>query len=148
MTPFHISRVTEVTAPLVQALGELLPQLSPHLTAPSEERLRRMLADGLTVLLAACAEERIVGVLTLVWYDLPSGRKGWIEDVVVDAAARGAGLGEALVRRALDVAAEAGVERVMLTSNAARKAARALYRKCGFKEAETTVFARKTDSKQ
>ena len=33
----------------------------------------------------------VVGVLALTWYDVPSGRKAWIEDVVVDAAARGLG---------------------------------------------------------
>lgn len=145
MTTYRIDRVTEVTAALREALGTLLPQLSPRLGAPSEEHLRGMLADGSTLLLAARTEERIVGVLTLVWYDLPSGRKGWIEDVVVDASARGAGIGEALVRRALETAAQAGVGRVMLTSSAARTAARALYRKCGFKEVETTVFACKTN---
>ena len=75
-----------------------------------------------------------------MWYDVPSGRKGWIEDVVVDASARGAGVGEALVRAALERAAREGVERVMLTSRPARRAARALYRKVGFEEAETSVF--------
>ena len=80
-----------------------------------------------------------------MWYDVPSGRKAWIEDVVVDAARRGAGIGEALVREALSRAAAAGVPRVMLTSSAARRAARALYRKVGFEEVETAVFARKTD---
>ena len=75
---------------------------------------------------------------------VPSGRKGWIEDVVVDASARGAGVGEALVRAALERAAREGVERVMLTSRPARRAARALYRKVGFEEAETSVFVRRT----
>lgn len=148
MKSLSVYRVTELTAELRQALGVLLPQLSPHLGAPAEERLRVMLADGSTVLLAAGAEGRIAGVLTLVWYDVPSGRKAWIEDVVVDAAFRGAGVGRALVERALELAAEAGAGRVMLTSNPTRTAARALYRKCGFKEAETSVFVRKTDNRE
>lgn len=69
---------------------------------------------------AAWRDGAAVGALTLVWYDVPSGRKGWIEDVVVDASARGAGVGEALVRAALERAAREGIERVMLTSRPAR----------------------------
>lgn len=86
-----------------------------------------------------------MGVLTLAWYDVPSGRKAWIEDVVVDGSMRGTGAGEALVRAGLDYAASIGVDKVMLTSSPVREAAHALYRKTGFEEVETTVFARKTD---
>ena len=119
--------------------------MSPRLGALSEERLRRLLAAPAAALYVAERAGRIVGTLTLAWYDAPSGRKAWIEDVVVDAAARGCGAGEALVRAAQRHAAEIGAKRVMLTSNPSRTAARALYRKCGFNEAETTVFACKTD---
>ena len=86
-------------------------------------------------------------MLTLVWYDVPSGRKAWIEDVVVDAEARGMGAGRALVAAALEHAGVIGAGKVLLTSNPAREAARALYRKMGFEEAATTVFAIKTDAK-
>lgn len=82
-----------------------------------------------------------------MWYDVPSGRKAWVEDVVVDAAARGCGAGEALVKAGTEHAARIGAAKVMLTSNPAREAARALYRKIGFEEAGTTVFVFKTDRK-
>jgi len=98
-------------------------------------------------LFAARLDGRIAGVLTLVWYDVPSGRKAWVEDVVVDAAARGCGAGEALVKAGTEHAARIGAAKVMLTSNPAREAARALYRKIGFEEAGTTVFVFKTDRK-
>ena len=81
-----------------------------------------------------------------MWYDVPSGRKAWIEDVVVDAEVRGTGEGRALVAAALEHAAVVGAGEVLLTSNPAREAARALYRKMGFEEAATTVFAIKTDA--
>ena len=122
-----------------------MPQLSPRLGAPSREVLRRVAGSETGALLAAVAGERIVGVLTLAWYDAPSGRKAWIEDVVEDGAARGCGAGDALVRAAVAHAARIGAGKVMLTSNPAREAARALYRKVGFEEVETTVFAFKTD---
>ena len=138
MEDLVVYRVTAFSAALPEAFARLLPQLSPRLGALSEERLRSLLASPTTALY-------VVGTLTLAWYDAPSGRKAWIEDVVVDAAARGCGAGEALVRAAQRHAAEIGAGRVMLTSNPSRTAARALYRKCGFNEAETTVFACKTD---
>lgn len=141
----EVRQVTEVTDSLLEAFGRLMPQLSPRLGAPSREELQRVAGSGNGALLAAVAGERIVGVLTLAWYDAPSGRRAWIEDVVVDGAARGCGVGDALVRAAVEHAARIGAGKVMLTSNPARGAARALYRKVGFEEVETTVFALKTD---
>lgn len=137
--------VTEVTEPLVEAIGRLIPQLSTRLAAPSREELERIVRSSCAALFAVRSEARIAGVLTLVWYDVPSGRKAWIEDVVVDAALRGCGAGEALVRAALGHAERMGVQAVMLTSSPRRAAARALYRKIGFKEAETSVFVFKTN---
>lgn len=141
----EIRRITQVSDALEEAFARLMPQLSPRLGAPSREVLRRVAGSETGALLAAVAGERIVGVLTLVWYDAPSGRKACIEDVVVDGAARGCGAGDALVRAAVAHAARIGAGKVMLTSNPAREAARALYRKVGFEEVETTVFAFKTD---
>ena len=141
----EIRRITEVSDALEEAFARLMPQLSPRVGAPAREEVRRGAGSETGELLAAVAGERIVGVLTLAWYDAPSGRKAWIEDVVVDGAARGCGAGDALVRAAVEHAARIGAGKVMLTSNPAREAARALYRKVGFEEVETTVFAFKTD---
>ena len=141
----EIRRITQVSDALEEAFARLMPQLSPRLGAPSREVLRRVAGSETGELLAAVAGERIVGVLTLAWYDAPSGRKAWIEDVVVDGAARGCGAGDALVRAAVEHAARIGAGKGMLTSNPAREAARALYRRVGFEEVETTVFAFKTD---
>lgn len=136
----EIRRITQVSDALEEAFARLMPQLSPRLGAPSREVLRRVAGSETGALLAAVAGERIVGVLTLAWYDAPSGRKAWIEDVVVDAATRGRGIGEALVREALALARREGVARVMLTSNATRRAAHRLYERMGFVRYETDCF--------
>lgn len=142
-------RIYEATEPsdlLAEAFARLLPQLSERMTAPDREAVARIVASPATRQLVAAAEDgRIVGLLSVALYDVPSGRKAWIEDVVVDGAARGCGAGDALVRAAVEHAARIGAGKVMLTSNPAREAARALYRKVGFEEVETTVFAFKTD---
>lgn len=143
----HIRQVEAVSAAEIEAFARLLPQLSPRFGALSAERARAIVGAPGTALFVAECGERIVGMLTLVWYDVPSGRKAWIEDVVVDAAARRCGTGAALVRAAVARAASAGAGRLQLTSAPARAAARALYRKLGFEEAETGVFVLKTDTK-
>lgn len=132
-----------ITPSLCEAVARLMPQLSAHLGAPSAGLLRRLCASPAAALLVARQDGRIVGMLTLAWYDAPSGRKAWIEDVVVDAAARGRGAGRALVEEALRHASRIGAACVMLTSNPARRAAHALYRKAGFETYDTTVFRSK-----
>ena len=131
-------RIYEATEPsdlLAEAFARLLPQLSDR------EAVARIVASPATRQLVAAAEDgRIVGLLSVALYDVPSGRKAWIEDVVVDAATRGRGIGEALVREALALACREGVARVMLTSNATRRAAHRLYERMGFVRYETDCF--------
>lgn len=144
----NVIQVREVTGPLLDAFARLMPQLAPQLAAPPAARLREIVASPGTALFAAEGGGRIWGLLTLVWYDVGVGaaRRGsrWM---VVDAEARGTGAGRALVAAALEHAGAIGAGKVLLTSNPAREAARALYRKMGFEEAATTVFAIKTDAK-
>lgn len=136
---------TEASDDLMQAIGRLLPQLAPQLEGPSRETLERIVGGPCSALFTARFGERIAGMLTLAWYDAPSGRKAWVEDVAVDAGLRGRGAGEMLLRAALAHARRIGAGRVMLTSAPHRTAARALYRKMGFSEAETAVFVRKME---
>lgn len=84
----EIECVTEVSDELAEAFARLMPQLSPRLGALSRQAMERVVCSDGAALFAARLDGRIAGVLTLVWYDVPSGRKAWVEDVVVDAAAR------------------------------------------------------------
>ena len=136
----EIECVTEVSDELAEAFARLMPQLSPRLGALSREAMERVVCSDGAALFAARLDGRIAGVLTLVWYDVPSGRKAWVEDVVVDAGERGRGVGRLLVEKALELARSEGVQHLMLTSNPARRAAHALYRTCGFEEVGSTLF--------
>ena len=135
-----IYRVTECSANLIEALEQLLPQLSSSATMPSEEYIESMLNNENFYLFVAEHEGAIVGMLSLVVVDIPTGRKAWVEDVVVDSRARGLHIGQALVEEAKVCAKEVGAKKIYLTSNPSRKAAHALYKKCGFEEYDTTVF--------
>lgn len=126
---------------LMAGMARLLPQLSGRLAVPDADALRRIVGAEQGRLLVARVGERVVGLLTIVWYDVPSGRKAWIEDVVTDAEFRGRGIGRRMVRKALEIARSVSADKVMLTSSAHRTAAHALYRSENFQTAETTVFA-------
>lgn len=126
---------------LIKAFERLTPQLSEDAPIPTAERLQRIVESPTTHLLAATDEDgTIAGVLTLVFFDIPTYCKAWIEDVITDSAYHGRGIGRALVERALEIAKERGADNVNLTSRPSREVARALYCKVGFEEVPTTVF--------
>jgi ribosomal protein S18 acetylase RimI-like enzyme len=124
---------------LVAAFAELIPQLSSS-PPPSSADLAAIVDATDTVLFVARLDGRIVGSLTLAMYRMPTGTKAWIEDVVVDAAARGRGVGEALNRAAIAEAAHRGAKNVNLTSRSSREAANRLYRRLGFDHYDTNVY--------
>jgi ribosomal protein S18 acetylase RimI-like enzyme len=139
--PVTVEIASEVTPELVDAIARLLPQLSRSAPAPTADELGEIVASPATELLVARDESgTIVGSLTLVVFRIPTGVRAWIEDVVVDGNARGQGVGEALNRSALDVAASRGARTVDLTSRPSREAANRLYRRLGFEARETTVY--------
>ena len=124
------------------ALARLIPQLSSH-PPPSREEVAAIVAAAGTTLLVARdggSGGTVVGALTLVRYRVPTGSRAVIEDLVVDAGARGRGVGEALCRAALERCRAEGVESVSLTSNPRREAANRLYRRLGFRLRETNAY--------
>jgi ribosomal protein S18 acetylase RimI-like enzyme len=131
----------EATPELVDALGRLVPQLSRSAPPPTVGEVAAIVGhEATTLLVARDGEGRIVGTLTLVVFPIPTGVRAWIEDVVVDEAARGRGVGEALNREALRLAAAAGARTVDLTSRPSREAANRLYRRIGFVPRDTNVY--------
>jgi ribosomal protein S18 acetylase RimI-like enzyme len=139
--PVVVDEATEVTDELVEALGRLVPQLSRSSPAPGREEVAEIVGSDATVLLVARDDGgRIVGSLTLVLFRIPTGIRAWIEDVVVDEAARGQGVGDAMSREALRVATEAGARTVDLTSRPSREAANRLYQRLGFEPRQTNVY--------
>jgi ribosomal protein S18 acetylase RimI-like enzyme len=135
-----VEEALAATAVLVDAFAHLVPQLSSSSPPPGEDALRAMIdAPGTTVFVARLGDA-IVGTLTLVVFRIPTGVRAWIEDVVVDDAARGRGAGEALTRAALAKAAEGGAKTVDLTSRPSREAANRLYLRLGFARRETNLY--------
>ena len=138
----RVERVAEVTPEVEAALARLLPQLNPTLEVPDAERLRRLIADPAVTLLVARDGDEIVGTTTVIVYTTPFWIKARLDEVVVDTAARGKGVGEALVKAALDVGRERGAQVAELQSGRgeARKAAHRLYERLGFRIRDSDVM--------
>ncbi|MBK5958332.1 GNAT family N-acetyltransferase [Rhodoplanes elegans] len=83
----------------------------------------------------ACENDHVVGTFALLVMD-NIGHRGApsaiVEDVAVDPARQGTGIGAAMMRFALARAAEKGCYKLMLSSNARRAAAHAFYEGLGF----------------
>ncbi|MFI6877429.1 GNAT family N-acetyltransferase [Streptomyces sp. NPDC050400] len=136
----RIERVSAVSQEIVDAFGRLLPQLSSTAVPLDRAAVDRIVTGDATVLLVARAPEGIVGTLTLALLPLPAGLRGRVEDVVVDAAARGRGVAARLIEEAGRIAAEAGARTVDLTSRPERAAANRLYERLGFRARQSTVY--------
>jgi ribosomal protein S18 acetylase RimI-like enzyme len=137
----RVEEATEVTPDLVEAFTRLTPQLSKSNPAPTEADLREIVKSPATVLFMARDDDgRYIGTLTLALFLIPTARRAWIEDVIVDESARGKGVGEALNRAALDRAKQEGAKTVDLTSRPSREAANRLYQRIGFKARDTNVY--------
>jgi ribosomal protein S18 acetylase RimI-like enzyme len=139
---FVVEEIDRATPELVASLNSLLPQLSSSADDLSLGDVEAIVESAASTMFVARTGDVVVGTLTLVVFSIPSGRRAWIEDVVVDEGARGSGVGEALTKAALESARERGVRTVDLTSRPSRDAANAMYVKLGFEVRETNVYRR------
>ena len=139
----EVTIATEATQEIVAAFDQLLPQLSSSAKSVTYEALGEIIATPTNTLLLARDRTnggRIVGVLTLVIFRIPTATRAWIEDVVVDSCARGRGIGEALTRKAVQLALERGARTIDLTSRRSRESAHRVYEKVGFTIRDTNVY--------
>ena len=100
-----VVRVDVADSGVVAGVQRLHAQVSSSATAPGADDIASIVAAPTSVLFVARERDEarsIAGMLTLVMFRIPSGLRAWIEDVAVDEAARGQGIGEALSRAAVD----------------------------------------------
>lgn len=139
--PTTVEVAAEVTPELIEAFSRLVPQLSSSNPPPSDAELAELVASPTTTVFVARGDDgTIAGTLTLCTFRIPTGIRAWIEDVVVDDAARGQGVGKALTQAAIDESRKLGARTVDLTSRPSRQAANGLYQSLGFQQRETNVY--------
>ena len=141
----EIEVLQKVTGEVVEAFGRLLPQLSTSARPLDADALTVIAgAESNSVLIARVGGD-IVGTLTLVIFAIPTGVRAWIEDVIVDEAARGKEfggkrVGETLTAEAIAIARDAGAKTVDLTTRPSRVAAGKLYERLGFVQRDSRVY--------
>ena len=139
MSHTDIIRLTSADAATTEAISRLLKQLTSTPIDFTESFLERIIAEGNAIFVLR-EEDEVVGMLTVGSYSSPTGRKAWIEDVVVDSAHRGKGYGRVLVEHAIEYVHTLSPCTLMLTSNPSRIAANELYRNSGFEQKITNVY--------
>ena len=138
-----IQKALQVTDEVYEAVVRLVPFLGAHKPIPSRVDLDALVASETSTLLIARSvdeDSKIVGMLNISIYRVPTGIRSIVEDVVVDAEYRGRGIAKALLQEAMNVAREAGASGIALTSNPQRVEANQLYLAMGFKRRETNAY--------
>jgi ribosomal protein S18 acetylase RimI-like enzyme len=135
-----VEKVQFATTELLVGLNRLLPQLTSNSEPLTNDDLESMVHSESATLFVALDDGTVVGTLTLVVFSIPTGRRAWVEDVVVDESSRGVGVGRQLTVAAIEEARLRGVRTIDLTSRPSREAANAMYVKLGFEPRETNVY--------
>jgi ribosomal protein S18 acetylase RimI-like enzyme len=136
-----IKEISRFSVRVFNAVLRLLPQLDSQAKLPPKEYFKSILkSKGTHFFVAELDNKEIVGILTISAYQILSGIKVWIEDVVVDESQRGKGYGKELMLYAIGYAKSTGAEAIDLTSRPYRTAANHLYRELGFVIRETNVY--------
>ena len=131
----------------LDALIALYAQLNPGDVVAPRERLAaildRIVASESFAIVVATLDDGVVATCYLnVVPNLTRGGASYavIENVVVDAARRGTGLGQAVMRFALAEAWRRGCYKVLLQTGVRDPAVHRFYESCGFSATEKTGF--------
>jgi len=137
-----ITTLTEASEAGAADISRLLVQLRENKDEHSASlaELEVIVNDPNAFLVVAKDESRIIGMGTLYVQNKFSKKTAFVEDVVVDDAYRGKGIGKEIMNAILEIAKKENVRTVYLTSRPKREAAHALYTKLGFEKKDTTVF--------
>lgn len=136
----QIEILSDVDNKTITAFNRLMQQLSSNYKPIAKEYLIDMINSSNIIIFVAKENETIIGSLSLVFYNIPTGMKVWIEDVVIDQSVRGKGIGKALIEQAIVYAKQSGASKLDLTSSPERVAANKLYQKLNFEKRETNVY--------
>ncbi len=128
--PVGILKQTDLNDQTKEQIKALFEQLNPDKKSIA---LEEVLDPTNPVTLAYYRENsEIVGIALMCTYNVISGRKGWIEDVVVDTNYRGKGIGRKLMEILIQEGKEKNLTEILLFTEEEKKAAINLYQSLGF----------------
>lgn len=134
----EILKKTQIDNRIQQQVEKLYNQLNADIR---QRPLHQVLQDDNHVIIGACwVDQKIVGIALLATYKVISGHRGLVEDVVVDEAHRGEGIGRKLMEKLLEEARHQGLDEILLFTGHHRKAAINLYKSLGFNLRESGLY--------
>ncbi|WP_086476442.1 MULTISPECIES: GNAT family N-acetyltransferase [Arenibacter] len=138
-----ILQPSDVNDDFAQQVKDLFSQLNDTI---EQVNLDEVFKPENAITFAYCMDkDKMVGIALMCTYTVISGYKGWVEDVVVDKAYRGQGLGRKLMEKLVDEGKKDGLSEILLFSNDKRKAAISLYKSLGFKQKDSGLYVLKTN---
>ncbi|MEP1488524.1 MAG: GNAT family N-acetyltransferase [Algibacter sp.] len=136
-----IQEITNFDLTIQEHVNKFLTQLTNQNKKINCNNIKEIISDNNSHLFFAIHDEsKYMGMITVGFYISPTGKKSWIEDVVVVDEYRRNGIGNKLMEFAIQFAKEQKAATLMLTSNPTRIAANLLYQKLDFQQKETNVY--------
>src|ERR1035437_9073553 len=113
-----IKKINRFSERVYEAVLRLLPQVDSEADLPSEEDFKGILtSENIHFFIAALDNKQIVGMRKIGTCNIPSGKKVWIEEVVVDEARSCKGFGKELILFAINYVGSLGARAIGLTSS-------------------------------
>lgn len=140
MDTYKFYKLERFDVSYIEIINNLLSQLSSSGKNITEAMLNEIISSDSSELYLMLDDTKVIGMFTLGFYVSPTGRKCWLEDVVIDSRYRGMSLGKTLMQKVMEIVSEKGNTTLMLTSKPSRIAANRLYQSSGMEKKETNVY--------
>ena len=135
---FDILKKPDINQIVQKQVSDLFQQLGGD---RNQVNLTEVLNEKNQITLAYCSDkDQIVGIALMCTYNVISGKKGWIEDVVVHSNYRGQGIGRKLMNKLLEVGTEKQLSEILLFTEDHRIPAITLYNDLGFRLKDSRIY--------
>jgi ribosomal protein S18 acetylase RimI-like enzyme len=136
-----ILKIQDLTPSRETLISNLFKQLGGE---KEQTNLKEVLEEENRITLAFCEDNNeVIGIASMCTYKVISGKKGWIEDVVVDKKFRGQGIGRKLMEKLLEEGKKKGLTEILLFTEDHRIPAIKLYSDLGFQLKESRIYTLK-----
>lgn len=140
---FRCEVVTEFNDQEIEGIERLLPQIARNSVVVPQEHRRLLREDKNTKIAVVYDGEKMAAMGTLLIVTMLTGRRSRLEQLVVDEAYRGKGLGRLLSTYIIDLAKKEGCTDVRFTSGKDRTASHNLYTSMGFESSDKVGYYKK-----
>lgn len=134
----EILKAKKLTDTIQNQIADLYKQLNAdNIQRPLEEILK---SDNNVLVIICTIDGNIVGTALLSTYKVISGFRGMVDDVVVDSAQRGKGIGRKLMEKLLEEGKRLDLDEILLFTGHHRAPAIALYKSLGFNMRDSGLY--------